>query len=399
MKPETMAASCFPLNSAQQEWHARAVALVKDEIAPRAAEVDRHAQYPVESLAALRREGFFSMRVAVLHGGAEADLLSVCLVIEEIAKHCASTAMCFKMHLEATELLNRIATQDQVERFVQPLLRGEMLATVAGSETAGATGSDWRPSLLDMSQLKRVDGGYALEGLRKSYVTSAGHATHYLLAARLEGRPPELGPEMIFVERAGVETEVLGEWTGLGLRGNGSSPMRFSGTVPEANRIGIGHEGEPYMVRHMMPLVVLTYGAAYLGIASGAFELACREGSRRHDSGASRLDSAINQRRLAEASVRIEAARALLHAAAFMVDQGRYTIPLPLIQAKIACAEAAVAVTQEFMTLFGGTAYAGRLPFERYLRDARAAPIMGYANDQAYEAVYGMLLPPQRNPG
>lgn len=249
-----------------------------------------------------------------------------------------------------------------------------------------------------MSLLPRVAGGYALEGLRKSYVTSAGQATHYLLAARLEGRPAEAGPEMILIERDRIECEVLGGWNGLGLRGNASSPMRFSGTVPEANRLGIGHEGEPYMLRHLMPLVVLTYGAAYLGIAAGAFELARSEGARRHDSGASRLDSPINQRRLAEASVRIEAARALLHGAALMADQGRLTLPLPLIQAKLACAEAAVAVTQECMTMFGGTAYAGRLPFERYLRDARAAPIMGYANDQAYEAVYGMLLPAQGKP-
>lgn len=139
---ECMQASCFPLTPSQQDWQVRAAEVARNEIGPRAAEVDRLARYPDESLAALRRAGFFSMRVGADHGGAEADLLSVCLVIEAVARHCASTAMCFKMHLEATELLNRIATPDQVERFVRPLQRGEMLATVAGSETAGASGRD-----------------------------------------------------------------------------------------------------------------------------------------------------------------------------------------------------------------------------------------------------------------
>src|SRR5215468_192043 len=116
----------------------------------------------------------------------------------------------------------------------------------------------------------------------------------------------------------------------------------------------------------------ITYGAAYLGIASGAFALACAEGDKRFPSGGRRLDNPINQRRLAELSVHIEAARALLHTVAAMADAGRAPSVLPLLQAKVLCAEVGVRVTAELMTLFGGTAFAARLPFERYFRDARA---------------------------
>ncbi|HZA23289.1 MAG TPA: acyl-CoA dehydrogenase family protein, partial [Dehalococcoidia bacterium] len=67
--------------------------------------------------------------------------------------------------------------------------------------------------------------------------------------------------------------------------------------------------------------------------------------------------------------------------------------PLPFLQAKVLCSEAAVQVTQELIAMFGGTAFAGRLPFERYFRDARAGMVMGVANDQAYQQIAGMLFP------
>jgi hypothetical protein len=66
--------------------------------------------------------------------------------------------MCYKMHLEASEIVNRIPTPYQVEHFVKPLARGEVFATVAGGESAGTTGHDWRPTAMDVSTFKRVDG-------------------------------------------------------------------------------------------------------------------------------------------------------------------------------------------------------------------------------------------------
>jgi alkylation response protein AidB-like acyl-CoA dehydrogenase len=140
-------------------------------------------------------------------------------------------------------------------------------------------------------------------------------------------------------------------------------------------------------------VIALTYAAAYLGIGSGAYDLACTEITHRFPSGSRRLDSAINQRRMAEMSAQLEAARALLHATAAAFDQQLTTSQLPYMQAKVVCAEAAVRVTQDVMTIFGGTAFAGRLPFERYFRDARAGMVMGMANDAAYQNMVPLLFP------
>ena len=97
--------------------------------------------------------------------------------------------------------------------------------------------------------------------------------------------------------------------------------------------------------------------------------------------------------RLLPQSAVLEAARALLHATADAFDQQRTTSQLPYMQAKVVCAEAAVRVTQDLMTTFGGAAFARRMPFERYFRDARAGMVMGMANDAAYQNMMPLLFP------
>ena len=385
----------FPLTEEQQECKERAAEIAEREVGPRAADVDSDRVLPRESLDALRKAGVWSMRVPKEYGGLGLDLVTTCLIVEEISKKCPSTAMCYKMHLEAVEAISPIPTDYQLKRYVDPLVRGEVLAAAPGGEPTGKTGDDWTPVPQTVTTLPRVAGGLLIDHVRKSYVTSAGEASHYVMFCRVEGGRTEGPPELLIFKHDEVEWETIGEWNGLGMRGNCSVPMIFNGVVPEENLVGIELEDRsvPVMTKYMMPCLILTYGAAYLGIASGAFEIACTEGDKRFPSGARRLDNPINQRRMAEMSAQIEAARALLHAAAAMADSGRVESFLPLLQAKVVCSEAAVRVTTDLMTMFGGTAFAGRLPFERYFRDARAGLVMGLANDVAYGTIGTLLFP------
>ena len=385
----------FSLTNDQLEWKERTAAIVERYIGPRAAEYDRKKEFPRESLDALRDAGLWSMRVPQKYGGLGLDLVTTCLIVEEVSKKCPSTAMCYKMHLEAVDAISQIPTQYQLERYVEPLLRDEVFAAAPGGEPAGKTGDDWTPVPQTVSTLPRVDGGFLIDHVRKSYVTSAGHATHYVMFCRVEGGRSEGPPELLMFKNDEVDWETIGEWNGLGMRANCSVPMIFNGVVPEENLVGIELKDKsvPVMTKYMMPCLILTYGAAYLGIASGAFEIACAEGDKRFSSGARRLDNPINQRRMAEMSAQIEAARALLHVAAAMADSGRATSMLPLLQAKVVCSEVGIRVTTDLMTMFGGTAFAGRLPLERYFRDARAGLVMGQANDLAYATIGTLLVP------
>lgn len=385
----------FPLTLEQQEWKERTAKIAERDIGPLAADYDRNAEFPQKSLDALRDAGLWAIRVPQKYGGLGLDLVTTCLIVEEVSKKCPSTAMCYKMHLEAVEAISLIPTRYQLERYVGPLARGEVFAAAPGGEPHGQTGDDWTPVRQKVTTLPRVKGGLHIDHVRKSYVTSAGHATHYVMFCRVEGGRTEGPPELLIFRNDEVEWETIGEWNGLGMRGNCSVPMIFNGVVPEENVVGIELEDKsiPVMTKYMAPCQILTYGAAYLGIASGAFEIACTEGAKRYPSGARRLDSPINQRRMAEMSAQIEAARALLHSAAAMGDSGQATSVLPYLQAKVVCSEVGVRVTTDLMTMFGGTAFASRLPFERYFRDARAGLVMGQANDTAYVTIGTLLFP------
>jgi alkylation response protein AidB-like acyl-CoA dehydrogenase len=379
------------LTKQQQEWQERVADTAARELAPRAAEVDRESRYPQESLDALKAAGLFALRVSREHGGFGEDMLTTSIIVEELSKKCPSTAMCYKMHLEAAEIICRIPTPYQVEHFVEPMARGEVFTTIAGGESQGE-GDNWN-SAQTASHVDRVEGGYQINGVRKSYVTSAGKATHYQFACRIGADTPQTSRSALFVERDQIDWEIVEPWDGLGMRGNNSSPMRFTGFVPEENRLGSEHTVQQETGAFNRPVVALTYAAAYLGIASGAYELGLEEVSRRFPSGSRRLDRPVNQRRMAEMGTQIEAARALLHAASSAFDQDRAPSALPYSQAKVACSEAAVRATQDLMTIFGGTAFASRLPFERYFRDARAGLVMGMANDMAYEGMIPLMFP------
>ena len=381
----------FPLTKEQRDWRERTEAIAAKELGPRAEETDRLVQYPSQALDALKKEGFFGLRVSKEHGGLGEDMVTTCLVVEELAKKCPSTCMCYKMHLEAAEIICRIPTDHQVEHFVKPMAKGEVFTSIAGGESWG-DGDNWT-SVATTSHVTKVPGGYQLDGIRKSYVTSAGHATHYQFHCRIGEDAPQSAASRLFVEAAKIDWQILEPWNGLGMRGNASSPVMFTGFVPEENRLGDEHTVGAATTGFARPVVALTYAAAYLGIASGAFELAMAEMSRKVPSGAKRIDSAVNQRRMAEMGTQIEAARALLLSAASSFDQGRAANHLLYMQAKVACSEAGVRVTQDLMTSFGGAAFAGRFAFERYFRDARAGMVMGMANDMAYQNMTPLMFP------
>ena len=270
------------------------------------------------------------------------------------------------------------------------MAQGEVLATVAGAET-WTDGKNWTASR-NFSSVERVAGGYRLSNIRKSFVTASGHASHFFFICRVEDAP-QTDLTLLFVDRKSVVPEILEEWNGLGLRGNESSPMAFTGFVPETSLIGAEHAGMREATGFFQPVLALTYAAAYLGIGSGAFELALDEGFREHADGSQRLGSPVNQRRISEMAAQIEAAQTLLHSVAAAFDGNRLPSLLPVLQAKVICAETSVKVTEELMTIFGGGAFAARLPFERYFRDARAGLIMAIPNDTAYQQMAPMLAP------
>lgn len=386
-----MADGFFPLSSEQQEWAARAADIAQRELAPRAAELDRTATFPSEGLEVLKNEGFWGLRVSREQGGLEQNLLTTVLVTEALAKRCASTSLCYKMHLEASELIARICTPEQADRLVRPIVSGEAFYTVAGSEAAGRGGA-FAPSNA-MSSVSPLSDGYRVENIRKSYVTSAGFATHHFFLCRIgkDATPEQVS--VLIVERDKIDWKIDEPWNGLGMRANNSCPVIFNGLVPKANLVGSEHTLMKDHGRKLLPVVTSTYAAVYLGVAAGAFEEAKQFLEYSDDVTKARIDSPVLRHRMAELSVEIERSRALLYSAASAFDREQPTSVLACAQAKVACSEMAVHVTAEIMGMGGGSAYARRLPFDRYFRDARAGVVMGITNDTIMSNIAGMLFP------
>jgi isovaleryl-CoA dehydrogenase len=389
-----MADGYFPLTKEQQEWTERAADIAQRELAPCAAETDRTGTFPSEGLDALKREGFWKLRVSREHGGLEESLLTTVLVTEALAKRCASTSLCYKMHLEASELVARIGTPDQVDRMVRPIVAGDAFFTVAGSEAAGRGGAF--ASSNAMSAVIPGDDGYRIENIRKSYVTSIGFATHHFFLCRVgkEATPDKVS--VLVVERDKIDWKIAEPWNGFGMRGNNSCAVVFNGVVPKANLVGTEHTVMRDHGRKFLPVVTSTYAAVYLGVAAGAFEEAKQFLEYTDDETKPRIDNPVIRHRMAELSVAIERSRALLYAAASAFDHEQPTSVLACSQAKVACSETAVHVTSDIMGMGGGSAYARRLPFDRYLRDARAGVVMGITNDAILSNIARMLFPPKK---
>ena len=106
----------YSLTNHQLEWKERTADIAERDIGPRAADYDRNREFPQESLNALRDAGLWSMRVPQKFGGLGLDLVTTCLVVEEVSKKCPSTAMCYQMHLEAVEAMSHLPTAYQHQR-------------------------------------------------------------------------------------------------------------------------------------------------------------------------------------------------------------------------------------------------------------------------------------------
>ncbi|MEO8541344.1 MAG: acyl-CoA dehydrogenase family protein [bacterium] len=381
----------FPLTESQLMWQERAQTIAKDVLAPLAAEGDRNAAFPTAQLAALRKEGFFGLRAGKEFGGQGEGLLTTCVVIEELAKACPSTALIYKMHLESTEIVAMAPTAEQAASVTPKIASGEWLSTVAGSE-AGHQGGAWAGA--PKAAVRAVEGGFAIDNVKKAFVTAAGIADTYLFMATLreEGKPPQ--PLMFQILKDDLQWSIDEPWDGLGMRANGSSPMTFNGFLPEARRLNPDNKPVDFF-----SIAVGTYAATYLGIAAGCYDLLEQYiGANALADGRRMPEVETIAARAANCKVELERSRALLYSAASAWDAGRVKGPQALFEAKVAADTVATFVTSEAMTLGGGSAFAKRLPFERYFRDARAGMVMGIAHDIAVLNIARSIFPKPKDP-
>lgn len=356
----------------------RAHEVAERVVAPNAEREDTDAVWPAPAMRALAEAGLMGLNVPAALGGHGEGLHGLVAISEVLARESASTALCFAMHCVGTAVIAAKATDYQKQTYLEPIVRGEHVTTLALSEP-GTGAHFWFPQ----TQLSRVGGSFRVDGT-KSFITNGGHADSYVVSTvAAEGDEP--GTFSCVVVDAHADGLVWGEpWRGLGMRSNSSRTLRLEGVrVPAGNLLG--REGDQiwYVFEVVAPYFLMAMAGTYLGVAHAAFEVAREHlGTRRHaHSGELLGTSPVLAHRLGELWMELEMTRRLVHEAAQRADAGAPDALLGVLACKAAAGDAAVRLTNEAMTLAGGIGYRENSKLARMLRDARASHVMSPTTD------------------
>ncbi len=354
----------FELTPEQREIQALAREVAAAEIEPHAAEWDRKHRFPAELFGKLGELGLMGVCVPEELDGAGADFLSYILVLEELSRADAGVGVTVAVHTSAATLpIVNYGTDEQRERFVPPLARGETMGAFALTESG--SGSD-ASALLTRAE---PDGdGFRLTGT-KQWITNGACGGTILLFARAEA-----GITTFLVDGGADGLTVAGEAEKLGLHSSSTVDLVLEGVRVERDRI-LGEEGRGFSIA----LATLDGGrigiaAQAVGIAQAAYDVAREYAREREQFGRPIADFQAIQWKLADMATEIDAARLLVWKAAWLRDRGE---PHGEAGAKAKLFASAVArrQTSEAIQVLGGYGYTTEFPVERYYRDAKITEI------------------------
>ena len=358
----------FQLSADQLAIQALARELADAEIAPNAAEWDRDQRFPDELIPKLAELGLMGVCVPEEYGGAGADFLSYVLVLEELSRADAGVGVTVAVHTSATTLpLLAFGTDEQRERFVPPLARGEHLGAFALTEPG--SGSD--AGSLRTSAAPDVDG-WLLNG-SKQWITNGSRAGTFVLFARTDSTTAGARGVSCFVLDA-EHVRITREEEKLGLHSSTTSDL-----VLEDARVGrdrlLHEEGRGFRVA----MATLDGGrigiaAQAVGIAQAAYDVARAYAADREQFGRRIGDFQAIQWKLADMATDIDAARLLTYRAAWLKQEGR-PHAADGAKAKLFASEMARRQTAEAIQILGGYGYTREFPVERYYRDAKITEI------------------------
>ncbi len=372
--------------------HAEAVAAAREacktKIGPSAAEYDRAGTFPERSIQAIRDAKLLGLTAPTAQGGLGLGPSTFVAVVEEIASACPSTAMIYVMHVCATQVIAGSA-HPRKDELLRAIARGDHLSTLAFSEK-GSRSNFWAP----VSQAKKNGTGHVLSA-EKSWVTSAGHATSYVVSTRsVESKSP-LESSMYLVEKGATGMDVAGAWDGLGMRANASAPMKLVGCKVSADAM-VCAEGKGFdaMLGVVLPWFQVGASSVANGIGLGALgATAGHLNAAKLEHVGEALSSLPTVRaQLARARVRLDASRAHTAQTARSLESPDDGTTLLVLESKALASETALEVTDAAMRLCGGAAFSRHLPVERLFRDARAGAVMAPTTDHLYEFIGKALL-------
>lgn len=336
---------------------------------PGVIERDTHMIHPTEFLKEMGDLGFMGMMVAPEYGGGGMDSISYVLAMEEISKidNSCSVAMSVNNSLVCWGI-ETFGTEEQKQKYLKRLATGEIIGCFCLSEPeAGSDATSQRTTAIDMGD------HYLLNGT-KNWITNGGKASIHLVMCQTDAEKGHRGINCLIVERD-MEGVVIGaKEDKMGIRASDTHTLMYNDVkVPKSQRIG----DEGFGFKFAMSLLAggrIGIASQALGVAAGAYELALKYSKERKAFGKPISRHQAIAFKLADMATEIEAARLMIHRAAWMKDNGMdYTRAAAM--AKVMASEVAMKTTTEAVQVHGGYGYVKEYHVERLMRDAKITQI------------------------
>jgi alkylation response protein AidB-like acyl-CoA dehydrogenase len=362
----------------------------------RAAVTDRDGTFPEQNFADLKEAGLLSLIIPKASGGFGADFQTYTRALEQLAKGCASTALTYNMHNIAVGSLAEVDLSLIPGRFGEAMnaFRDWVYTEAIDGKKIFASASSEPGIGAHFSKMKttydRVEGGFVLNGV-KSWVSMAGYADYYVVAARPRESKSEIPPiSFLVVSKDNPGIEFKNTWNVLGMRGTNTNPMTMKDCFVPKEALFLASEGQALMKLAREPhWAIGGYIGVYLGISSAAFETMVEMlGSKpMPGSDRTRAEDPVVLTRVGEIYSRLEAARAVVHHAARMIDTQRGTpaANAAIHNSKYIVSELGPWLTSWAIRLCGATSLSKSLPLERHYRDARCGGLMPATSDECLE--------------
>jgi alkylation response protein AidB-like acyl-CoA dehydrogenase len=358
----------FELAPEQKEIQALTRDFARQEIEPHASDWDRERRFPREVFTKLAELGLMGVCVPEEYGGAGADFLSYILVLEELSRADAGVGVTVAVHTSAATLpLLAYGTDEQRARFVPPLARGEQIGAFALTEPeAGSDAGALR------TRADAEGDGWRITGA-KQWITNGRHAGTFLLFARTDQEVPGARGISAFVLDA-EHVRITRDEEKLGLNSSVTNDLVVEGALVGRDRL-LHDEGKGFHVAMgTLDGGRIGIAAQAVGIAQAAYDVAREYAKERHAFGRAIAEFQAIQQKLADMSTELDAARLLVHRAAWLKDKGAPHTEAGA-KAKLFASEMARRQTGEAIQILGGYGYTKEFPVERYYRDAKVTEI------------------------
>jgi alkylation response protein AidB-like acyl-CoA dehydrogenase len=345
-------------------------AVAENKIAPYAAEADQTASFPQASYDALVASDFHAPHVPEEYDGVGADALASAIVVEEVARVCASSALIPGANKLGSMPLILAASDDLKRKYLTPLAQGRTTFSYALSEREA--GSD----TASMRTRAVADGDEWVLNGHKSWITNAGISEFYTVLAVTDPDGRRGSNISAFVVEKDDPGFSFGEKERkLGIKGSPTRELHFDNVRIPGDRI-IGEPGEGLKIAlRTLDHTRVTVGAQAVGIAQGALDFALDYVKERRQFGKRIADFQGIQFMLADMAMTLEAARQMVYVAAAKSERHDADLSFFSAAAKCYASDVAMQITTDAVQLLGGAGFTEDFPVERMMRDAKITQI------------------------